>query len=265
MRKSRWKRNPQSEKREKNEARQPSVSDPPSVSSFPFFLSAPVSSSFLASSHPSFFLLVYLLPGCPDRMECPLGEMALEIRLARFSRELAPGQNDILLLGKGAGEHSLFSLKKQGVAIRLQKWLLIRLAFRLFLSLSLLFLLLVFLFLIFFSLSCSGEHSLFTLKEQGGAVRLQKRLDFNPACCWPYVVAEQGQKARGDARSRVRGLREANSHISSEQSWTRGGEESEKRCGVAGMKARRKKENEGRTTLLSSVAASYLSRKLDRD
>eukprot|EP00744_Colponema_vietnamica_P002268 GILI01003593.1.p1 GENE.GILI01003593.1~~GILI01003593.1.p1 ORF type:complete len:697 (-),score=132.68 GILI01003593.1:484-2574(-) len=39
-----------------------------------------------------------------------------------------------------------------------------------------------------------GEHSVFCVKEQGG-LRLQKRLDFHPSCCWPYTLASEAENS----------------------------------------------------------------------
>lgn len=49
---------------------------------------------------------------------CRLGEQALDIFVAKFSRSLGPGQVDIVVLG----ERTLFTLREQGT-VRLQKML----------------------------------------------------------------------------------------------------------------------------------------------
>lgn len=42
-----------------------------------------------------------------------------------------------------------------------------------------------------------GEHTLFTLKEQG-SIRLQKRLDFNPSAAMPYNVTDDGERSNAE-------------------------------------------------------------------
>ena len=65
-----------------------------------------------------------------------LGESAIDIQIARFSRSLAASQVDILVL---------------------------------------------------------GEHTLFTIKE-GGTIRIQKRLDYNPSCCVAFNIEPENNR-----------------------------------------------------------------------